>query len=776
MQNKTEAGVIALKTRAKQSLWAHRLAAELLAYIAMGFVAANAFVLGGLAPFGVAFAASAKPKFTAAAALGATMGYLLSFRMLSNIKYVLAMLILFVLQWGISSGTLFRNVRISRQLLTGFSLGLPSYAITLATGGSIYDAVLATAELLLACCAAYFFSRTVQSFDLGLDNLQQSDITSIIITFCIAILALLNLNIVGLSVGRILAAVIILLAAQFAREAGGAIAGVAAGVSAGVFGGGHSFLMGTYGFGGLLAGVFAPLGRIASAGAFILVNTFVLLASRQTLDYKLLIEIFVASAISMLVPSSILKKLSKRSNSTGAVQEETYKAMLTNKINFISGALRDVATTTRQVNEKLSGMISGDVSTVYQCAADRVCRQCRNKTICWQLRYTDTSNVFNDALGKLRHMDKLTEADFPDYFARSCLRLPEMTQQINLIYSEYMARENLRRKVAQVRGVVTDQFEGMALMIDAMGSDLNELATQDNHTAAKVKEYMQSLTIFPDMVTCTIDSDANMTLKMTIPIYKLSRIDMTDLTLNLSDICARDFDLPARHNRPEQAVTTLTFTEKATYTIKWGATQLGNCGSRLCGDSYSYVDGHGGRVNIILSDGMGSGGAAAVDSTMTAELLKRLIEAGVSLDASLKLVNSALLVKSGDESLATIDITGIDLYTGRVEIYKAGAAPTFLRKSGKGGYVESSSLPVGILNGVSFEKNTITMREGDLIVMVSDGAVAGGYEWLVSDLEHYQGNDPKQLSEAIVAEAKRRRSDGHEDDITVIVVILEKGI
>ena len=46
---------------------------------------------------------------------------------------------------------------------------------------------------------------------------------------------------------------------------------------------------------------------------------------------------------------------------------------------------------------------------------------------------------------------------------------------------------------------------------------------------------------------------------------------------------------------------------------------------------------------------------------MTAELLRRLIEAGVSLDAALKLVNSALLVKSGDESLSTIDIVGVDL-------------------------------------------------------------------------------------------------------------------
>lgn len=776
MQNKMESGAAALGTRAKQSLRAHHFAVETGVHIATGFVAANAFVLGGLAPFGVAFAAAAKPKCAAAATLGAALGYLLSFRAASNIKYLAAMIILFLVRWMFSSGTLFSSARFSRPLLTAAVLAVPSYAVTFLTGGTVYDAVLATAELLLAGCASYFFMRTEQAFDLGLENLQQSDITSIVITFCIAVLALINLKIAGLSVGRVLAVTTILLAAQLAREAGGAIAGVAAGVSAGMLGGPYGFLMGTYGFGGLLAGVFAPVGRLASAGAFILVNTFALLASRQSADYLLLAEIFAASAISILIPQSLLKRLVTRRQGDAAVQGETYKAMLTSRIGYISGALRDVADTTRKVNEKLSGMVNGDISSVYQCAADRVCRKCRNRSTCWQLRYTDTCNLMNDAVGSLRRAGKLEEADFPDFFARSCQHLPELTTQINRLYTEYMSRENVRRKVAQVRGVVTDQFEGMALMIDAMGHDLNELATQDTQTAAKVREHMQSLTVFPDLVTCTIDGEANMTLEMTVPVYKLSRLDMTELTLALSDICGRDFDLPARRNQTARPVTVLTFTEKAAYTVKWGATQLGNSGSRLCGDSYSYVDGRSGRVNIILSDGMGSGGAAAVDSTMTAELLKRLIEAGVSLDASLKLVNSALLVKSGEESLATIDIAGIDLYTGRTEFYKAGAAPTFLRKSGKGGYVESKSLPVGILNGVSFEKNTVTLRDGDWIVMVSDGAVASGYEWIVSDLEHYAGDNPKMLSEMLAEEARRRRTDGHEDDITVIAILLERGI
>lgn len=53
---------------------------------------------------------------------------------------------------------------------------------------------------------------------------------------------------------------------------------------------------------------------------------------------------------------------------------------------------------------------------------------------------------------------------------------------------------------------------------------------------------------------------------------------------------------------------------------------------------------------------MGSGTAAAVDSNMTVSLIVKLIEAGVDYTAALKIVNSALLVKSGEESLSTVDI------------------------------------------------------------------------------------------------------------------------
>jgi len=177
---------------------------------------------------------------------------------------------------------------------------------------------------------------------------------------------------------------------------------------------------------------------------------------------------------------------------------------------------------------------------------------------------------------------------------------------------------------------------------------------------------------------------------------------------------------------------------------------------------------------MVLSDGMGTGGRAAVDGAMASGLIGRLIKAGFGYDCSLRILNSSMLFKSTDESLATVDISVIDLFSGKTELLKAGAAPTLVRRSGRTGKAQSSSLPVGILRDIGFDKATIRLKKGDILLMLSDGAVSEGTEWICAELEAWGEGDAKELSEHIAMCAKRRREDNHEDDITVMAAIIEK--
>lgn len=62
---------------------------------------------------------------------------------------------------------------------------------------------------------------------------------------------------------------------------------------------------------------------------------------------------------------------------------------------------------------------------------------------------------------------------------------------------------------------------------------------------------------------------------------------------------------------------------------------------KLCGDTFeSFYDGRGNYV-VILSDGMGTGPRAALDSAMASGLMARLVKAGFGFQSALRLVNSS---------------------------------------------------------------------------------------------------------------------------------------
>ena len=81
-------------------------------------------------------------------------------------------------------------------------------------------------------------------------------------------------------------------------------------------------------------------------------------------------------------------------------------------------------------------------------------------------------------------------------------------------------------------------------------------------------------------------------------------------------------------------------------------------------------------------------------------------------------------------------------------------------------------LPIGILKEAKFAKSADTLSAGDLIVMLSDGALSSGGEWVRDEIAKWDGSIPQELAETIVSQAIARRTDGHDDDITALVLMV----
>ena len=59
-------------------------------------------------------------------------------------------------------------------------------------------------------------------------------------------------------------------------------------------------------------------------------------------------------------------------------------------------------------------------------------------------------------------------------------------------------------------------------------------------------------------------------------------------------------------------------------------------------------------------------------------------------------------------------------------------------------------------------------------MLVTDGAVSAGDKWLGSLLEEWEESDPQLLMEEIVRRAQGERADGHDDDITALVLRVDE--
>lgn len=225
-----------------------------------------------------------------------------------------------------------------------------------------------------------------------------------------------------------------------------------------------------------------------------------------------------------------------------------------------------------------------------------------------------------------------------------------------------------------------------------------------------------------------------------------------------------------RQSAPAASIR-LEFTEAPPLTAEFAAASSAAAGGVSADAVRSFCDARG-RAHLILCDGMGTGKAAAVDGELAASLSRRLIDAGFEGDDAARLVNVALTLK-GEDAGAALDLLTVDLYTGRCDLFKAGAAPTYVLKKGQAAALSAETLPVGLMGGVVGRSVRTVLGPGAAAVMVSDGAVAAGDDWLKAELQRLAAAPPQQLAEELLAGALRR-AGGRRDDITVAVLRLSR--
>ena len=195
-------------------------------------------------------------------------------------------------------------------------------------------------------------------------------------------------------------------------------------------------------------------------------------------------------------------------------------------------------------------------------------------------------------------------------------------------------------------------------------------------------------------------------------------------------------------------------------------------GSNVCGDQLSVFE-VGSTLYLLVSDGMGSGEAAHREAAMTIRLLQQFLKAGIDPVPALKTLNAALALRGeAGGGFTTIDLLALQRSNGSATLYKYGAAPSYLKRSGSVSRFTASALPAGLQNEAQPPPFTrLSLPGGSFFVMVSDGiADETDDEWLQNLLAGWNGNDASALTTLILNESRSRK--GCNDDCAVLVLYL----
>ena len=739
---------------------------------ALSFALSLVRIEGGLSPFGVAFTAAAGTGWGGAAALtGAAGGYLVGGGLGGGIRYLAASVLCYTAayifqEFSFARGCFF--MPFAAAVLTALTAFIGSFSF--AGAGSTELASLAL-ETTLCFGGAYFFRCALQKeSDFSQSGEIRRSVSVTVLGACL-LMSLVPLRLFGvLSVGRALALIVLMASSLRGGMLTGAAAGTVLGVAMDLASNGAGFFAMAYAFSGLLSGVFCRHSRLVFTLSFVLASALAAAGVwNDALSTAALFESFAASVIFILLPGRFLSAIGMllHEGERGG-GERDLRRFVAAKVRGLSEAYGELYTVVeRSLSEKVN---DENVAVVFDRAADRVCVRCANKNRCWNAEYIDTLSALNDATQAMRKNGSLSPNDIPGFFRSRCTSLGAFVVAVNTELRAMNYRRELRASLAENRSVAWGQYADMARLLGSVADELGSVNGSDLLAEQRLGRYLQSLGIDAEV---SVFRDGGGRLRATMESGSLAPLLSEQNYLDeLSRVLGVRVCLPQGAEAPDARLTVL---EAEPLAVSVGIAALKKRGERVSGDKGSYFKTDAGVLCVILSDGMGTGDEAARDSSQVVSILEKFLRAGADGAEAMKLLNSALLLRDGENwGFATVDLMCIDLFSGETCFYKYGAAPSFVCSGRSVRRISGEALAAGLSLGGGSAPDVVRMKlaPGCTAIIASDGVIADdGDEW-IKELLLRAGGDMKTLAKSALREAERLY--GGSDDMTVVTVRVEE--
>ncbi|NLC69456.1 MAG: stage II sporulation protein E [Clostridiaceae bacterium] len=700
-----------------------------------------------------------------------------------------------------SSKSMLNNVLNAKSYLTYAVPGLFSCLIieiiaAAWQGMLLYDVLMAILNSLIVFIMVFIFCNFALLFDNSKDThiLSNEEMMSVIITFALSFIGLGEIKPAGFNVRNMTSVLAILI---FGYRYG-VNAGTAVGAITGIISDVHSatgfFLVGCYAFCGLLAGIFRNLGKTGSIIgffiAYILAKLYLNDPAMEGLIH--LKEVLLAILVFTVLPLKIIINIAEIPGFKTDIHVDRSifsirtKDMVVEKLNRFSRVFMEVAKTFREIASAKTGINKQDILSMFDRVADRVCKGCSLCLHCWDRNFYSTYQVLFRIVEKLDKKGYIDNDDIPAYFLERCERVNDFVQAVNNMYEILKVEMMWRNKLGENRAVISSQMEELSKVIAGLSAEIDThigFKTELENTLAFV---LKREGIKVEEVSAFENKYGKYEIGISHKGCKGRRYCTNIISKVVSQVVEKKMvkDSYGCCRKETANLCVLKLVEEEKYCITTGIACVNKydekygCISPVSGDSYASLSSSDGKHILALSDGMGSGEKAAMQSKATIKLIEQFIESGIDRSSTVKLINSILALKTNEDDFSTIDLCIIDLNGGDIEFIKIGTAPTIIRRKDRVDIIKTISLPAGILSNVEIELISRQLDDGDMVIMVTDGVVDaftgenGGKEEKEKILQKFVGEiksiNPQAVADIILDEAYKNSGSKPADDMTVI--------
>ena len=334
-------------------------------------------------------------------------------------------------------------------------------------------------------------------------------------------------------------------------------------------------------------------------------------------------------------------------------------------------------------------------------------------------------------------------------------------------------------KYTDSQKAIGTQFAQMGEMIQNTASQLKEVQVINFRQAKELEKGLKLHRIYAKKMTFFEYPSGRREVYMNVKTTKNNYLSAKEIVNYLNRETNRRWRVsPECKNVINQSYSNFIFEEEPKYQVFHTIARVIKFGEEISGDSFSVKTLSGGRILFSLSDGMGSGRKAYLESQMALDLLEQLLDSGFELEAATNFINQVLLFSRKNQHPTTLDICLLDLYTGEGSLVKMGAPKSFLKRRSETQLIGNFQIPLGMIYEGKCRAQRIQFEDHDTYIMVTDGVLdqlkcRNCEDYFVKLIQQYSRINTKESALWLMNQVLLENENAN-DDMTILIIGVHK--